>query len=191
MFSGFVGSSDKKAQYKIYALFLMADGQWHQKEQNFLNTISNKMELDAAFIRETTNYCKGLKISSVHNSSIIIREIDQVLSNVGGFSSFNDLRFQAETIWTLINLGHADQDYSEEEKNVVAHLIEKWKIKPEIVAEFTDTAETLSLLTKQRDWVGKLGLTYEDLKKRWDVIAQQIELMFDNIRDTISEADAM
>ena len=100
-------------------------------------------------------------------------------------------RCKVETVWTLINLGYADQEYSESEKRVVQHLIEKWEIKTEIVSELTDTAETILLLTKHEDWLKTIGLPYDETKKRLEIVEQQIQLMFENIQATISEADAV
>jgi hypothetical protein len=98
---------------------------------------------------------------------------------------------QTEVIWTLINLGYADAEYSEPEKKVVRHLVKVWNIKEEIVSEFVDTAETILLLTKQIEWLKSVGLSYEETKKRLETVEQQIQLMFDNIQATISEADAV
>ena len=98
---------------------------------------------------------------------------------------------QTEVIWTLINLGYADAEYSEPEKKVVRHLVKVWNIKEEIVSEFIDTAETILLLTKQIEWLKSVGLSYDETKKRLETVEQQIQLMFDNIQATISEADAV
>ena len=185
----------QKIQFKIYALFLLADGQWRDEEQNFLNTISKEMELDESVqrevMREVTTYCQGVEITKGDHSDGIIREIDKMLT--GGFASRfkDDPRLQVEIVWTLINLGYADQEYSEAEKRVVRHLIEKWEIKPEIALEFTDTAETILLLTKHENWSKSVGLPYDETKKRLETVEQQIQLMFDNIQATISEADAV
>ena len=187
----FWGLTNKRIQFKIYALFLLADGQWRREEQDFLNTICKEMELDEAVKREIITYCRGLGITKGDHSDEVIQEIDKALS--GGFmSGFSyDSCLQVETVWTLINLGYADQEYSESEKRVVQHLIEKWEIKTEIVSELTDTAETILLLTKHADWLKTIGLPYDETKKRLEIVEQQIQLMFENIQATISEADAV
>ena len=52
----FWGLTNKRIQFKIYALFLLADGQWRREEQDFLNTICKEMELDEAVKREIITY---------------------------------------------------------------------------------------------------------------------------------------
>lgn len=192
MFFDFGGFTRKKVQFKMYALFLLADGQWKQEEEKLLNTISKEMNLDADIKKETITYCQSLGITTGDHSDMVIQEIDRTLS-VGGpfFTLHHNTCVQAETIWTLINLGYADQDYSAAEKKVVQHLIDKWGIKQEMISEFIDTAETILLLTKQIEWLKSVGLPYEETKKRLETVEQQIQLMFDNIQATISEADAV
>lgn len=192
MLFDFGGFTRKKVQFKMYALFLLADGQWRQEEEKLLNTISKEMNLDADIKKETITYCQSLGITTGDHSDMVIQEIDRTLS-VGGpfFTLHHNTCVQAETIWTLINLGYADQDYSAAEKKVVQHLIDKWGIKQEMISEFIDTAETILLLTKQIEWLKSVGLPYEETKKRLETVEQQIQLMFDNIQATISEADAV
>ena len=183
--------TDTKTQFKIYALFLLADGQWRPEERTLLHTIGNEIDLDKDVKSEIISYCKGLGITEGDHSAKVIQEIDQALSD-SYFSSLQyDPRVQAETVWTLINLGYADQDYSEPEKRVVQHLIETWEIRPAVVSEFIDTAETILLLTKQESWLKSLALPYDETKKRLEIVDQQIQLMFDNIQAAISEADAV
>ena len=192
MLFDFGGFTRKKVQFKMYALFLLADGQWRQEEENLLNTISKEMSLDTDIKKETITYCQSLGITTGDHSDMVIQEIDRALS-VGGpfFTLHHNTCVQAETIWTLINLGYADQDYSAAEKKVVQHLVDKWEIKQEMISEFVDTAETILLLTKQIEWLKSVGLSYEETKRRLETVEQQIQLMFDNIQATISEADAV
>ena len=192
MLFDFGGFTRKKVQFKMYALFLLADGQWRQEEEKLLNTISKEMNLDADIKKETITYCQSLGITTGDHSDMVIQEIDRTLS-VGGpfFTLHHNTCVQAETIWTLINLGYADQDYSAAEKKVVQHLVDKWEIKQEMISEFVDTAETILLLTKQIEWLKSVGLSYEETKRRLETVEQQIQLMFDNIQATISEADAV
>lgn len=192
MFFDFGGFTRKKVQFKMYALFLLADGQWKQEEENLLNTISKEMNLDTNIKEETIAYCQSLGITTGDHSDMVIREIDRELSFGDPFFTLHhNTCLQAETIWTLINLGYADQDYSAAEKKVVQYLIDKWGIKQEIISEFVDTAETILLLTKQIEWLKSVGLSYDETKKRLETVEQQIQLMFDNIQATISEADAV
>ena len=73
---------------------------------------------------------------------------------------------QTKVIWTLINLGYADAEYSQPEKKVVRHLVKVWNIKEEIVSEFIDTAETILSLTRQIEWLKSIGLSYDETKER-------------------------
>lgn len=181
----------KKIQFKIYALFLLADGLWRREDQNLLNAICKEMELDESIKQKTIAYCQELGITKGDHSDKVIQEIDQALSGAFLFGFGYNSCLWVETVWTLINLGYADQGYSESKKKVIRHLIEKWEIKPEIISELTDTAETILLLRKHEDWLKTLGRPYDEIKTRLETVEQQVQLMFDNIQATISEADAV
>lgn len=189
---GLGGLISKKAQFKIYALFLLADGQWRYAEMKFLDTISAEMKLDDSTKKEILSYCRELKVTEGDCSDLVIQEIDKVTGGAFSFSGLDhDPCLQVETIWTLMNLGYADEDYSEPEKKVVLYLIRQWKVKRQLVAELTDTAKTILLLTKQKDWLKSSGLSQDEIQRRRETVDQQIQLMFDNIQATITEADAV
>ena len=49
----------------------------------------------------------------------------------------------ARIIWNLIKLGYADTVYSEEEKEIVNYLVDKWDISVEVYQEMIDIADTI------------------------------------------------
>lgn len=116
---------------------------------------------------------------------------DQLLSDVRTGEIKGNANLQAEIIWTLVNLAYADEEYSEPEKKYIQHLVDKLEIKPELFSEFVDTADTILLLTKQKDWLKSIGLSYDKTTERLETIDEQIQLMIDNIQETISEASAV
>lgn len=185
------GLTNNKTLFKICSLFLLADGQWKQEEIDFLNIIANELEIGNSSKQDIMSYCRELKITKGDYSSKIIKEIDCELNNQIISSFEYNPHLQTKTIWTLINLGYADQEYSESEKKVIQHLIKKWKVNPIIISELTDTAETILMLTKKAEWLKTIGLSYDDTTKQLKRVEQQIQLMFENIDATISEADTI
>lgn len=94
-----------------------------------------------------------------------------------------------QTIWTLINLSYADGDYSDAEKQFVNHLVERWKMDPALVAEFTDTASTILALTLQKEWIQNTSKPYEVIQRTVQELDRSIASMADNLNVSISEAD--
>ena len=135
------------------------------------------------------NALSGISIPSI--SSKGTTAIDQLLSDVRTGEIKWNANLQAEIIWTLVNLAYADEEYSEPEKKYIQHLVDKLEIKPELFSEFVDTADTILLLTKQKDWLKSIGLSYDKTTERLETIDEQIQLMIDNIQETISEASAV
>ena len=59
----------------------------------------------------------------------------------------------ARIIWNLVNLGYADKNYSDNEREIVDFLIARWNINKEIYQEMVDTADTILGLIKQKEWI--------------------------------------
>lgn len=195
--------SQRETQLKIYSMFMLADGECSAEEQRKLNTLCKEMNIGDDTKKEMIAYCNGLPIKHGDNSDLIIQEINKLLVgssmlSVGSsmFSWFmgglnHSTNAQVETIWTLINLGYADTEFSNPEKKVVDYLVKKWELKKIIMDELLDTADTILMLTKQKEWLKTTTKSYDEIEKSIHEIDQKIQLMFDNIKASISEADAV
>lgn len=123
------------------------------------------------------------QMSSVFNG--LIMSIERAFSgDINGSRTM-----QAQTIWTLINLGYADSEYSEAEKAVVNHLVERWKMDPVLVDELNDTAETILALILQKEWVQSTAKTEADTNRIIQELDRNIASMFTNVETSISEAN--
>lgn len=92
---------------------------------------------------------------------------------------------RANVLWNMVLLGYDDGKYSGPEKKVIEHLAIKWKIKPIILTEFMDTAETLKMLERQKDWIKTTQQEYDEISKQLEIVDQNIKTMLDNARITI------
>lgn len=187
-------SKDQKTQLKIYAMFMLADGESSNEEKEQLNSIYTGMNVDIATRREVLSFCKELPIfKGMDNSFLIIQQLSVLLSKSYNFTeqlNHNKI-MQLETIWTLINLGYSDREFSEPEKKIIVYLAQKWGIKESILQEFIDTADTLLVLTNQKERLQRLTLPYWKNKDKISAVDENIQLMFENIKTTISEANAI
>lgn len=187
-----MGSETYQVLYKIFVLFLLADGKGKPEELHYLDTISKDMVFEDYETEEILNECQELLTPDTDNSEKVIQEIKKELDWCwDDFLLEHEVSVQAKIIWTLLNLGYADQEYSEPEQKIVKYLIERWKIKSELVEEMLDTAETILLLTKQKAWLETSTKSQKKIKECIDEIDHKIDLMFNNIQVTISEADAI
>lgn len=187
------GITTRKIQFKIYTMFLFVKGQPEIEKLNFLDTIRDKLELDKSFAEEVLNTCKQLDlVDGLDYKARIMQEIDGLLETLNSTSPLKcDPCLQAETIWNLINLGYAGQKYSESEDMIVAHLKVIWEIDSKVTAEFRDTANTILMLVKQKDWLKVSGLPYDEITDRLNEVDKQINLMYENVKVTISQMDSL
>lgn len=187
---------DKLKQLKIYYLFMHADGESSPAEKRYLNEILSKSELSEESAQEFQAFCGERALAlSTETPETIIKKIDDILGEkrTGFFWPFKaldrDKTLQAQTIWTLINLGYADSEYSEAEKQVVNHLIQRWNTNPVLVAEFNDTADTILALTLQKEWVQKSNRQPADISRIIQELDRSIASMLANVEISISEAN--
>ncbi len=202
--SGF--EADKLQLPKICFLFMCADGVISPAETKYLDNIIEKEELSETGIQEFRDFCERMTSKLLtKNLTTVFVEIDNVLGqNEYGYNSLsknlsllsgdsnnidrNKIK-QMQTIWTLINLGYADGEYCNAEKEVVNYLVDKWKMNPLLVAELNDTAETILSLTKHKEWLQTTSRPYKGIEESIYEIDRNIKSMFDNVELSISEAD--
>lgn len=184
---------DKLTQLKIYYLFMHADGESSPAEKSYINEILAKSELSKESAQEFQAFCGQMVLaSSTEEPQAIIEKIDDILGEKHSWLSRaldSNKTLQAQTIWTLINLGYADSEYSEAEKQVVQHLIQHWKLDPVLVKEFNDTADTLLALTLQKGWVQGTSRPYADIHRMVQELDRSIASMLANVEISISEAE--
>ena len=99
----------------------------------------------------------------------------------------SDNKDAAPIIWNLINLVYADKDYSSKERSLLNYLMRKWKFKKELYYEMIDTAETVMMLNKEKEWVKSTLPEGVKRKKQEARIKQDIKQLYEGIKITIDE----
>ena len=145
----------KEAKLKLYYLFMLADGEATANEEEQLAAIRDAMGITEGDIKKIKRSYEHLEVIPRGDySALVIGEIDKMLT--GEEKTWWDpinrnKRKQALVIWTLVDLGHADGDYSEPEKKVVAHLVDKWDFDKGTLATMLETAQTMLTLREKKD----------------------------------------
>lgn len=197
----YVSSSDRECQYQIYTLFLTADGQWTASEQKLLETVAEKMDLSAEVRTRSEMLCcalggvlpdeKRLENQRTDNSGILIKKIESLLDSCPAYSDLRcNVRLQAETLWTLINLGYADTDFSAPEKKIINALAQRWKINLALLNELIDTAETIRYLVERMDALKALPFSSAG-NARLKALKTKVQRMAENVRVTLGECDLL
>lgn len=193
-------NSEKLKQLKIYYLFMRADGNSSLPEKRYLDDIIAQSDLPEEATKEFQAFCGQMVLAqSMEESKPITEEIDDILGEKHTYSFFpfgffsrsidRDKVMQAQTIWTLINLGYADNEYSETEKQVVNHLVQRWEMDLALVDELNDTADTILALTQQKKWIRKTARPAADIDRMLQELDQNIESMKADVETSISEAN--
>lgn len=187
--------SDCKGEAVLYYLYMMADGEVSYSEEKIFDEICRKLSLDTDEKNSVIEECKDFTEKEKEIYKVILREeIDKragqhemgwMMPFGGGMlKNASDL---ARIIWNLIKLGYADTVYSEEEKEIVNYLVDKWDISVEVYQEMIDIADTILALTKHKEWIGKAfskGSVRDRKEKNIDI---EIQKLIDDVELTINE----
>ncbi len=193
--------SEETTLLKIYSLFVLVDGKWTPSIKENLDEIAKSLKVNKNEANEIYGDSRASVWSSLPEVNLsddysfeVISEIEDTL-NMGPFwlrdagNSKSYKSEQADVLWNMVLLGYDDGKYSDSEKKVIEHFAIKWKIKPIVLTEFMDTAETLKMLERQKDWLKTTQQSYDEISKQLKVVDQNIKRMLDNARATISEVD--
>ena len=103
-------------------------------------------------------------------------------------SIFKIVDEQAFVIWTLINLGYSDSEYSLTEKRIVDYLADLFELDKVLFMSMIDTAETVMSLIKQRKWIADADIPFEKQENMVKQIDKKIKQMYKNVELDVQEA---
>ena len=174
---------------KIFYLFMKVDGNIAPEEDERFKTILKEMNATESEKDQIIKVLETVNLSPYSDNSFeVCIKISEIVNNYYSHLDKNK-KEQYFTVWTLINLGYADKEYTAPEKRVVDFLIEKWKIEPTVAAEMVDTAETMLALTKEKEWVKTTSKSFDQISAVIKKIDEDIKRMFNNMATTVSEAE--
>ena len=208
---------DNDFQMKLYYLFMLADGECTDNELKLLDKIVEPMELKKKEREAIRKFAENIFLTgssddscstdddyytanndySTYNedySELVIKHIKELLSEKGYAKKFyrsqcGDKVEEARMLSTLINLGYADVSYSKPEKKVVAFLKKYWEADDAMIQAMIDTADTLLIMTKQKEWLQTTDQQYCVIRDSIQEVDDNINRLFNNIEVLISEAE--
>lgn len=176
----------KKEEAMLYYLYMMADGEITENEEKIFKKICRELKVMAdnrkKIIKDCNEYVKGE--SSVFD--VIKKEKIDERAGIAWRVRKDDTSL-ARMIWNLINLGYADSVYSDEEKEIVNHLVEKWSVEKEVYQEFIDAADTILALNNQKKWIEETFSDDDILDIKEKNIDSEINKIIKDVHLTIEE----
>ncbi|MBP3335972.1 MAG: hypothetical protein J6L61_07540 [Ruminiclostridium sp.] len=193
-FSSYYSSeTEKKDKLKLFYSFIMADGDGADSEIEKIESIASAMEIhphdiEAFLIKYGRYYDDFLRDEDYWWRSMILCARALVLFEEHS-GIINDEVQSARIIWTLVSLAYADEDYSTDEEIILTFCKAFLDIDDVLFSEMTDTAETMLMLEKKKDWFKQSGLSYDEVSAQLNIINSQIESLASDIEFSVSEAD--
>lgn len=193
-FSSYYSSeTEKKDKLKLFYSFIMADGDGADSEIEKIESIASAMEIhphdiEAFLIKYGRYYDDFLRDEDYWWRSMILCARALVLFEEHS-GIINDEVQSARIIWTLVSLAYADEDYSTDEEIILTFCKTFLDIDDVLFSEMTDTAETMLMLEKKKEWFKQSGLSYDEVSAQLNIINSQIESLASDIEFSVSEAD--
>lgn len=178
----------KKAENEaiLYYLFMMSDGEVSSSEEWIFGEICRELKIEQSNKDKIIDECKKLETESTKIYDCIIREkIDEKVQQ--DWLGTKDPSSLARIIWNLVNLGYADKNYSDNEREIVDFLIARWNINKEIYQEMVDTADTILDLIKQKKWICSTIQNNYERNFKSERIDVEIEKMISDIKLSCEE----
>lgn len=192
--SSYLDETEKNNKLKLFYCFIMADGEKSDSEIKKFKSIAEAMELETedaeqfrikygeyydSFLTDD-DFCWRSLILSARALALIMDEYSGIIDNKVEAAS---------TIWTLVNLAYADEDFSKSEAIILQFCKTFLNVDDVLFSEMTDTAETMLMLEKKKDWFKQSGLSYDEVTAQLNIINSQIESLASDIEFSVSEAD--
>ncbi len=177
---------NESAEALLYYLYMMADGEVTYSEEKIFDAICNELDIDYGTKETIIKKCKELAGKNSDMLNIIMSEKIDEQSGQNWFG-VRDSSKDARIIWNLVNLGYADNMYSEEERKISKYLVDKWSVNLEVYQEFVDIADTMLALAKQKEWVLSTFTKGRERDKKKKKIELEMEQLLSDVNLTIEE----
>lgn len=176
----------ESVEASLYYLYMMADGEVTYSEEKIFDTICKELDIDYDTKEKIIKKCKEFAGKNSDMLNVIMSEKIDEQSGQNWFGE-RDLSKDARIIWNLVNLGYADNVYSEEERKISKYLVDKWSVNLEVYQEFIDIADTMLALVKQREWVLSTFTKGRERDKKEKKIESEMEQLLSDVNLTIEE----
>ena len=184
----------KDEQLKVIYLFLLADGKKSSEEMSMFGEICKKYEIEKKEKNDVIRFCnekleeyKGEKNPVLSAINDVINTDHNVFSIMKGIKESKGM--QISTLWNLMNLAFADEEFVPEEREIIDYLINYWNVDEKILYHLTDSLATLNELYKHKVWINK---SIVDKSTRDELLKENrrsIENILKSIELTVEEVE--
>ncbi len=186
----FTKSMKGEALAKICYLFMLADGQCSDTEKKLFTQVCKKvLDVDANTRERIEEECEKIPVDEgPDNWRMAIREIGRVMDEEN-LENWLDKNESTLLLWTLINIGYADEEYSKPERIVTDYVAKELKIAQEDYYALQDIAETMTALVKQKEWLKLAKCSHEEFSAEMNKIDETMKRLEESIATIVEQAD--
>lgn len=178
----------KKVKLRLSYLFLMQDGECTpsglSKFQSLCKAMNVSSEEESEIIRECNDF-----ISACHFPYTDGRFMEEWMQRIVGEVGSNKVK-QAEIIWDLLNLTDTVTESSQSRYSLtLPGLVDYWEFDYEVYAALKDTAETISAITRQKEYLRTIDRPYLHIARRLEELDRKISQLTQDAKLLIEETN--
>lgn len=178
----------RKNELKIYYLFMLVNGECSEGENDRFDSLCKEYNIDSSEKKEIISESEKVLETFGNRFDLIKEEICKIVDeNTKDFFSFFYSCDKKRLIWTLLNLGYADEEFSDIEKNIVDLLATNFKLEKVDYEEMIDSAETILSLVKEKEWLKTTRRPYDEVTNKIAKTDEAIKHLYENIELLITE----
>ena len=169
-----------KIHLKIAYLYMAADGKIESQELAYFNEIGKCYKRFEEEKDSIIKYCDEVLNSGysafkaikkiINGQELKLKNTNAITTDISLFHDFNyfnalQSKENATLLWVLTNLGYADGDYSQPEREIVSLIAKKCNYPDDLLLEFEDIAKTFEVLKKHKEELDEQKKPYSYIKK--------------------------
>lgn len=174
----------QEAQLKLYYFLMNADGVSSNEEKKLFSEICTKMNITDDDKKSIITACFNASTDSegYFNKDVLVESSKAFWKEIK-----YSINYQRETIWNLINIAYADENFCDAELEFIELLMENSNVEKHVFDSFIDCAETMLALNKKKSWLKTTALSYDEVTEKISKIDQDIEQITKSISLMIND----
>lgn len=180
-----------EVQLKMFYYFMMADGRITANEMALFKTICENLEIPSDVRGRVMRECEeAVDPDMPRLAKVLEQRIMQLLGDEKEREdkTISKSRLHRRILWNLINLGHADKQYSIVERQIVEALGERLKVRKEDVIDMEDTADAMLSLERKRAWIQSVPKSTREkdtvlrrIETDWKLLEEGLKITMGNV----------
>ena len=182
------GVLSTKSALKIIYYLMAVDGQITSDEEERFKELGNELDPDfSANYQQITDDCRKqiAKVIDPEDLYVVVKEgVEKAVdSSVATEDSFITPRL---LVWDLLTIAHTDDNYEENEKDLIKFIVRILGVYPAVFLEMESTVLALDDIEKEIAWIKSTDRPYLVIEGMVNELEDRKQVLFTSVKNLIS-----